>query len=389
MTTQQIGERRDTQQHAGEQHVVALGGPAEQRSVGRLVDGEAERRDDEEAAQRHADARPVAAERQTMVAGEGHHERHAPADDVGRQRTPLPLRDEQHDDGPVHQRGGTANGDEAHDTTRTLCICVDDVGMHAGIDAAALRLAAMGRVHALGGLVGGASWGSACEGLRRAGMDGVDIGLHLDLTETPLLAPSRRSLASWIAAGLLRWVDGRAVRAEIRAQLDRFEATLGHAPAFVDGHRHVHQLPGICDQLLAELQARYGSTLPWLRCTRAAAATPWHTDIKPRVIERLGGRRLARLARQHGFVQNHGLLGVYDFEGGPDSYRTRLAGWLRDAHDADLLMCHPSLPVRGADPLIDARVAEFQVLAGPAFPTLLRDAAVCLAPMSRILAGSI
>ena len=270
---------------------------------------------------------------------------------------------------------------------------MDDFGLHAGVNDAALRLAAMGRVHAIGCLVGGHAWGKESSGLlRRLDADGIDIGLHLDLTEVPLLPGSRRPLSSLIAASLLRRIDAPAVRSEIRAQLDAFEQALGRGPAFVDGHQHVHQLGVVRRELVEELVDRYRGSKPWLRSTRVARGAGvkdpggWHAIVKPRGIALLGSRALASMARRTGFGQNRRLLGVYDFRGGAQRYRDLLAAWLRAAGEADLLMCHPSAGLHEADLLIEARHAEFQVLSGTAFDAMLRDAGVTLAPMSLILA---
>jgi chitin disaccharide deacetylase len=277
-----------------------------------------------------------------------------------------------------------------HSRTRTLCVGVDDFGLHQGVNHAALHLAEIGRANAIGCMVGGPAWQVGQGPLRRLPDGQVDVGLHLDLTEFPIPPQSRRSLAGLVAASFLRRLDRRAVRTEIRAQLDAFEQGLGRGPAFIDGHQHVHQLPVVRDELLAELQSRYGQARPWLRSTRGADVgwpprqQGWRETAKAAVIEALGARGLASLARQRGFAQNRHLLGVYDFHGGPDHYRALLAAWLRSAATADLLMCHPSLPA-SADPLIDARMAEFEVLAGAGFGALLHAEGIALSPMSRIL----
>lgn len=270
---------------------------------------------------------------------------------------------------------------------------MDDFGLHAGVNDAALRLAALDRVHAIGCLVGGAAWNKAwSERLRHLPTDGIDIGLHLDFTEAPLSPRSRRPLSSLITDSLLRRLDAPAIRSEIRAQLDAFEQALGREPAFVDGHQHVHQLAVIRRELLEELASRYRGATPWLRSTRAARGAcasdhgSWRAFVKPCGIELLGSRALASMARRMGFSQNHSLLGVYDFRGGRERYRGLLAAWLRSASDADLLMCHPSGRLHEGDPLAEARHAEFQVLAGAEFGTILRGADVALRPMSQILA---
>jgi chitin disaccharide deacetylase len=309
----------------------------------------------------------------------------------------------------MHGRGNRADGNEAGDASsrdvaaahlagehsrgREICISIDDFGLHGGVNDAALRLATQERVHAIGCLVGGPAWSSAWSAwLRRQQTDGVDIGLHLDLTESPLLPNSRRRLPSLIVHSLLHRLDAVHIRAEIRAQLDTFEQALGQGPAFVDGHQHVHQLPVVRRELLDELASRYRLDRPWLRSTRAAAGT-WPPDvargrsmIKAFGIAMLGGRGFDENARRLGFAQNRRLLGVYDFEGGADRYRRLMAAWIASAGDADLLMCHAGVGPHAGDPISNARQWEYQLLASTAFGEWLDDAALTLQPMSRILA---
>uniref|UniRef100_A0A5F9D0H3 Carbohydrate deacetylase n=1 Tax=Oryctolagus cuniculus TaxID=9986 RepID=A0A5F9D0H3_RABIT len=45
------------------------------------------------------------------------------------------------------------------------------------------------------------------------------------------------------------------VREELEAQLSRFRELLGRAPTHVDGHQHVHVLPGVCQVFAEALQA--------------------------------------------------------------------------------------------------------------------------------------
>lgn len=270
---------------------------------------------------------------------------------------------------------------------RTICLCVDDFGMHSGVDSAALRLAEMGRVHAVSVLVGGKSWVASSPSLGGMHALGIDIGLHLDLTETPLLGGPHRTLRELILDSYLRRLDRRVIRAEIRAQFDAFEQAMGRGPAFIDGHQHVHQLPGVRSELLAELQARDRGSMPWIRSARpphgrSSGVAEW---FKPRVIAWLGSGGLQSAARRRGYPQNRHLLGVYDFRGGHSRYRELLDKWFGSASDGDLLMCHPSQTLHESDPLGHARQAEFEVLSGAEFDAALQRARLQLAPMSRIL----
>jgi predicted glycoside hydrolase/deacetylase ChbG (UPF0249 family) len=281
--------------------------------------------------------------------------------------------------------GGEGHGAAENISPRAICLCVDDCGIHSGVDAAALDLADLGRVHAIGCMPGGVSWPAASRRLQALDANEVDLGLHLDFTEHPLLPGSRHDLPALIAASTLRRLDRAHVRDEIRAQLDAFEAALGRAPAFVDGHQHVHQLPQIRDELIAELERRYAvqpvDSRPWLRSTRAGIAR-----IKPWIIAALGAHGLAELACRHGYQQNNHLLGVYNFQHSARRYLGLLAGWLANARDGDLLMCHPATSRAADDPIGEARLAEYVLLAGANFDNLLRMQCVALQPMSRILA---
>lgn len=129
----------------------------------------------------------------------------------------------------------------------------------------------------------------------------TEIGLHLDLTQYPLLLQPQ-PLGPLILRSWLRTLDRTSIRSEIRAQLDAFEQHTGRPPAYVDGHQHVHQFPVVRGELLAELQRRYAGCLPWLRNTaryfdaHTSMPTPWRQALKAWAIEALGSAALARQA---------------------------------------------------------------------------------------------
>ena len=268
-----------------------------------------------------------------------------------------------------------------------VALCVDDYGLHEGVNRAVGELAALGRVQATSAMVGGAAWASGLALLRQLDPAQVQVGLHLDLTECALNPALRLPLGRCIAQAYLRRFDTAALAREIAQQLDRFEQGLGRPPAYVDGHQHIHQLPQVRELLLAELARRYSSAqrrTMWLRSTRAApraAQGDARTAFKSAVIASLGRRALLRQARVLGLQHNAHLLGVYDFTGGADGYRARLARWLHAARQGDLLMCHVGLPTTLPDVLAGARQDEFAVIGGPAFGALLEQAQVRLQPM--------
>jgi len=238
--------------------------------------------------------------------------------------------------------------------------------MNSGIDSGILKLSKLGRLSAISGLTQGLSFGANGPRLRDVNLD---IGLHLNLTvafgaaSQPNVLPLRVLIAR-AYAGLLdkAWVDNQLLR-----QFDTFEEVLGHPPDYVDGHQHVHQLPGVFPRLLRILRQRYGGCRqPWLRYTAPGmqAGIPFIDSAKAHLIGSLGASEVARAARCEGWLINRRMLGVYGLQGGGRRYARLLHHWLNNARDGDLLVCHPASSSAN-DMLASQRLAEFEALARP------------------------
>ncbi|HET9553436.1 MAG TPA: ChbG/HpnK family deacetylase [Anaeromyxobacteraceae bacterium] len=237
---------------------------------------------------------------------------------------------------------------------KRLVVCADDFGQSEPVDSAIVRLATAGRLTAVSCLSQGAAFSRDLPALLATG---ADAGLHLDLTEGSGGAPPE-GLGGLILRSHLGALDGAELRRRIGAQLDAFERAAGRPPAFVDGHRHVHQLPLVRAALLDELAAR-GAT-PFVRATVPAR---WRGP-KAALIAALGGRALRRALAARGLPHNRDFAGVYGFEPGAP-YRALVQGWLASVEDGALLMCHPG---EASDDVISAaRVAEAAYLGSEAF----------------------
>lgn len=271
----------------------------------------------------------------------------------------------------------------------TLAIAADDFGLDAGIDRGVLQLAERGRLSAVSAMVGCARWPALRATLRPLDAADLDLGLHLDLTAQPLDVSLRRPLRTLVAAAYARRLPETALRAEIEAQLDRFESVVGRAPDHVDGHQHVHQLPQVRQMLLAALARR--GIHPWLRATRppdglrAPHGSGLVDRLKPHVIAALGARALARAGLQAGLRQNRHLLGVYGFDADAAGYRHWVESWLTAARDGDLLMCHPADCQAAGDAIAAARVVEHAVLGSAWMDDALARHGIVLVRPSRVL----
>jgi predicted glycoside hydrolase/deacetylase ChbG (UPF0249 family) len=268
----------------------------------------------------------------------------------------------------------------ARDAVR-IAVCADDFGLDPSVNAGAMMLADMQRVSAIACMVGAPFWRRDAPLVRGLDPQRVEAGLHLDLTEHPLDARMRRSLAEWVLRSHAGALDRRGLRREIEAQLDAFAADMGRPPAFVDGHQYVHQLPGVRDVLVEALETR--GLRPWLRSTRRP---PGLRSRKARLIEVLGAAGLTRQARAHGLRQNLRLLGIYGFDGDRGSYLQALRQWLALAGSGDLLVCHPAAGMTASAPLAAARQREFDALSGGAFGSFLARANVHIVPLQAAIA---
>ncbi|MFO1216863.1 MAG: ChbG/HpnK family deacetylase [Burkholderiaceae bacterium] len=273
---------------------------------------------------------------------------------------------------------------------RRIVLCVDDVGLSDAIDQALLALHAVGRASAGSVLVDGPSLPRSVVALRERAGAGLELGLHLNLTEPLAAAPAVRSLPALIGAAYVGRLDRAALRAEIDRQIDAYVALLGRPPDFVDGHQHVQQLPVVRELLLDAVRARAWPVAPWIRVARAPrwarshAGARWADRQKARVVAWLGAAALARGARAAGLRTNGHLLGVRAFDADAARFTQALQAWLDAAVDGDLLMAHPALDAPAGDAIGPARAMELAVLAGPELGRMLRQQGITIAPMRAI-----
>lgn len=251
---------------------------------------------------------------------------------------------------------------------RTVALCADDFGLGAGISSGIADLAQNGRLNATSCLVNAPAWRAEAPRLRDL-PPSVQTGLHFNLSEgEPASAELRRiwpqlpSLPRLLMQAALRRLPEAALACEWRAQWEAFIAATGRTPDFIDGHQHVHHLPGVRDTVL---EAAIAAGRP-VRNTGRVGGPGF--GFKREVIERSGGRALERELCERGVAHNAVLAGVYDF--GARDYRRLMRGWLAAAPaEGALLMCHPAAdaPDAIADPIAAARRREARYLRGEAF----------------------
>src|SRR4029078_11471870 len=154
-------------------------------------------------------------------------------------------------------------------TRPMIILCADDYALTEGVSRAVGELAAARRLSATSAMVTTPCWPAMAQRLV-VHRGRIAVGLHLNLTlggplgAMPRLAPggmfSKRN--ALLLRALLGLVGRAEVRGEIERQLDAFERHLGFPPDRIDGHEHVHMLPGIRQGLFDAVSRRYARAQP-------------------------------------------------------------------------------------------------------------------------------
>lgn len=279
--------------------------------------------------------------------------------------------------------------------TRRFVLTADDYAMTPSVSRGILRLAEAGRITATGAMTNRPSWGGAAMDLR--GLAGrVDLGVHLNLTcGAPLtrmraLAPGGElpKLGGVILRGLAGQLPLGEIEAEIAAQLGAFEDVMGCAPDFVDGHQHVHAMPGVRRALAGALSRRYPGSKPYLRDAAdrfAAIRARGKHNAKAQVVALLA-RPFAAGMRALGFSLNQGFSGYSAFDPIAD-YSADFATYLRAPGAMHLVMCHPGEvddELRALDPATESRPREIAFFLSDRFAELCAEARMTPARFSEL-----
>ncbi|MFN3853929.1 MAG: ChbG/HpnK family deacetylase [Phreatobacter sp.] len=260
---------------------------------------------------------------------------------------------------------------------KRLILCADDYGLAPGVSRSIRELAAMGRLNAASVMTPGAHRAAEAAALLAVAPEGFQIGLHVTLTGglTPLTAPRLRRfgglgalmLRAFAARPVPALLDGAAIAAEIEAQFVAFREAFGRAPDFVDGHQHVHLLPGIRQMVLAATRRQAPGA--WLRqCSGPRGAGH---GVKARLIQGLSAG-LTREAAAAGLAVNPAFSGAYAF--GRARFADVFPRFLEGQPDGLVVMVHPGhvdAALQRVDRLTGPREEEHRYLAADGFHQVL------------------
>jgi len=267
---------------------------------------------------------------------------------------------------------------------KNLIVNADDLGWTEGVNRGILEAFHHGIVTSTSLLANGAAFAGGVEAARAA--PGLGVGVHLNLSDGPPIA-DRETVTSLLNDGgefaggpeslLLRRARGGLSLAEVEtewdAQIQRVRDA-GITPTHLDGHKHVHMLPGLFEIAL-RLAKRHeiGAIRVALEASSLRAALSTGAKEHPGVVMKQGvqARGLKLLARDARELAERAGISTADYFCGiaQTGELTRegveqLAKSLPEGTTE--LMCHPgymdSALQKTATRLQDSRQTELQIL---------------------------
>ena len=254
-----------------------------------------------------------------------------------------------------------------------IILCADDYALTEGVSRAIGELAAAQRLSATSVLVTSRHWAAMAPRLS-VHRGRLSVGLHLNMTLGAPLGPMPRlastgsfpALQGLVVRAMLGLLDGAEIRAEIERQLDAFERELRAPPDHVDGHQHVHVLPGVRSALLDVLRRRYPMQPPLVR---DPADRP--RSIRERNLAVRKALTVCGLALGFNAAAQRAKVPVNDTFSGYSTFDAAIpyADELRQSFDLPgrrhIVMCHPGHPdaeLAALDPVVERRRAEYETL---------------------------
>jgi hopanoid biosynthesis associated protein HpnK len=230
-----------------------------------------------------------------------------------------------------------------------LIVNADDFGLSEAVNRAVIEAHEHGIVTSTSIMAGGSAFEHAVALAARCPT--LDVGVHLTLTEQRPVAESVPSLvgadgrfAPHATDFAKRWLRGTIALADVRTELDaqiRRVRAHGVRPTHLDGHQHVHVLPGIA-RVVAELAREHG-----IGAVRVPTERPRSYMLKDRagakrLVEQIALGTLGSLSPLKRLRRVDRFVGFY-FGGRLNEQNLRTVLERLPAGKTVELMCHPGL----------------------------------------------
>jgi predicted glycoside hydrolase/deacetylase ChbG (UPF0249 family) len=275
---------------------------------------------------------------------------------------------------------------------KTVTLCADDFALNEAVSRGIIELAESGRLSAVSCMSASRHWREHAKWLAPL-HDRIDIGLHLTLTGLAPLGPMPQlaaegtlpALGKVLADGVMHRLPRQEIAAELRRQMNAFIEQAGRVPDFIDGHQHVHLLPGVRETVFELWEEYLQPGRGYLRSCYEPPAAILRRGVEPAkalVISTLS-MQLTRQARKQGVIINDSFRGVHDFSGNK-SPQQLFPRFLKGGGSYPLIMCHPGHATAGTDDeLRDWRPREYAYFSSEQFLADLHAAGLTLGRLPR------
>lgn len=250
---------------------------------------------------------------------------------------------------------------------KRIILCADDYGQNSAISQAIIELFKGKRISATSCMTNSPYWLAHASWLKPY-INQVDIGLHFNLTEGEPVSKEMKvkgfaSLSRTLLKTHLNQINRSAIEAELHAQMDLFVQGVGRLPDFIDGHQHVHHMPGIRDALLRVYRDRLKSHGTYIRSVydNTAHLKMGGAYIKRLLIQFSGAIALKMQLSNDKIPHNSSFSGIYPFSQ-HYYYHKQFRLFLSNVSDNGLIMCHPGLRNEShceSDSIASSRFAEY------------------------------
>ena len=283
---------------------------------------------------------------------------------------------------------------------KNLIVNADDLGWTDGVNRGIIEAFHHGIVTSTSLLANGAAFAGGVEAARSA--PGLGVGVHLNLSDGPPVA-EREAITSLLnddgefAGGpeslLMRRVRRGLRLAEVESEWDaqiQKVRNAGIAPTHLDGHKHVHMLPGLFEIAL-KLAKRHdiGAIRVSLEASNLRAALSSGSKQHAGVVMKQGlqARGLKLLARDAREQAEHAGISTADYFCGiaqtGELTREGVAQFVKSLPDGTTeLMCHPGYADAALQKtqtrLQDSRQTELQILTDTAIRNLVASLGIRL-----------
>lgn len=233
---------------------------------------------------------------------------------------------------------------------RSLIVTADDVGLHAGMTAGALKAHDEGIVTAVSVSANGSAFEEAIDLLKDRPR--LDVGIHLTLVgERPISRPERvRTLMDgkngtllpdfrmFTRRYLLAGIAPGEVEEELRRQVERLAGT-GLPIVHINSHQHLHVLPKIFETVLRIAEEH---RIPYVRIpNEPAVRRPSPRALQISILNGIGKTARRRLEDDEGAISTTDqTVGVLD---AGNLNPMKLLQILGDVEGLAELVCHPGL----------------------------------------------